>query len=172
MDAANDWPPSISPSSSPHQPIRPSRWRPARRTTRGSSAPLRPLISPASIGGHQSGHRATRSCAVRALHERGQRSWSACGGARASRVTLYGPPTHRPRTPTLSFTLKGRTSSEVADHLIQPSRVRPRTGDFYATTADPTPGPGRTRLVRAAARATRQEEVDRLVTPLPDCART
>ena len=127
----------------------------------------------ASIGGYQTGRR--RDALVRAfgaLHQRGQalveRMWRRLEAIPG--VTLYGPPTHRPRTPTLSFTLKGRTSSEVADHLTSRA-VFASNGDFYATTLIRRLGQAEHGVVRAGCACyTTEEEVDRLVDAVAEIA--
>ncbi len=48
-------------------------------------------------------------------------------------VTVYGPPLHRPRTTTVSFTLRGWTSEAVAVALAERGLFVSH-GDFYATT--------------------------------------
>ena len=58
--------------------------------------------------------------AFAALHARGQallgRLWQGLGGIDG--VRLYGPPPERPRTPTVGFTLRGRTTDEVASVFV------------------------------------------------------
>ena len=48
-------------------------------------------------------------------------------------VTLYGPRPGTPRTPTLSFTMRGRSTDEVATALADRG-VFVSNGDFYAST--------------------------------------
>jgi cysteine desulfurase family protein (TIGR01976 family) len=79
-------------------------------------------------------------------------------------VRIYGPPATAPRTPTVAFTVEGRTPDEVADALADEA-VFVSTGDFYATTVvaryDLTSRGG---LVRAGCAAyTTADEVDRLL---------
>jgi cysteine desulfurase family protein (TIGR01976 family) len=87
------------------------------------------------------------------------------GLGRISGVRLYGPPPSAPQTPTVSFTLAGRPSAEVARGLAARG-VFVSHGDFYASTAvrrlalDPSLGG----LVRAGCAChTTDEEVARLV---------
>jgi cysteine desulfurase family protein (TIGR01976 family) len=103
--------------------------------------------------------------AFAALHERGQglveRLWE--GLAAIPAVTLYGPPPHAPRTPTVAFTVAGRTSGEVAPALARRA-VFVSHGDFYAATVVRRLGLEAEGLVRAGCACyTTEEEVDRLV---------
>jgi cysteine desulfurase family protein (TIGR01976 family) len=100
-----------------------------------------------------------------ALHERGQelvaRLWKGLEGL--ERVRLYGPPPGRPRTPTVGFTVQGRTSDDVATALAADG-VFMSNGDFYATTVVERLGLSASGLVRAGCACyTTTDEVDRLV---------
>jgi cysteine desulfurase family protein (TIGR01976 family) len=99
------------------------------------------------------------------LHARGQalleRLWR--GLAATPGVTLYGPPPGQPRTPTVAFTVAGRSSDEVAAALAEEG-VFVSNGDFYATTVVARLGLTAHGLVRAGCACyTTEEEVDRLV---------
>jgi cysteine desulfurase family protein (TIGR01976 family) len=99
------------------------------------------------------------------LHARGQalleRLWR--GLAATPGVTLYGPPPGQPRTPTVAFTVAGRSSDEVAAALAEQG-VFVSNGDFYATTVVARLGLTAHGLVRAGCACyTTEEEVDRLV---------
>ena len=48
-------------------------------------------------------------------------------------LKAYGPPTGHPRTPTISFTLEGRTAGSIAQSLAERG-IFAWAGDFYATT--------------------------------------
>ena len=105
------------------------------------------------------------SRAFGALHERGQelvaRLWKGLEGTEG--VRLYGPPPGRPRTPTVGFTIAGRTTDEVATALAGEG-VFVSNGDFYATTVVERLGLSAHGLVRAGCACyTTTEEVDRLV---------
>ena len=128
----------------------------------GAAAAVDYLASLAEGGGT----RRERLCrAFRALHLRGgaltTRLWeglSAIGG-----VTLYGPPPGTPRTPTVSFTVRGRTTEDVARALVSRG-VYASNGDFYAQTVAERLGRGADGFVRAGAACyTTSEEVDRLL---------
>lgn len=100
-----------------------------------------------------------------ALHQRGQalieRLWDGLG--EIAGVTRYGPPPGRPRTPTVGFTLAGRTTDQVATALAGEG-VFVSNGDFYATTVVERLGLAPDGLVRAGCACyTTTEEVDRLI---------
>jgi cysteine desulfurase family protein (TIGR01976 family) len=117
----------------------------------------------ASLGGGDT-RRARLRSAFTQLHGRGQtllrRLWD---GLRAiDGVTLYGPPPGLPRTPTVAFTVQGRSPDAVAQHLANRG-VFVSSGDFYATTVVQRLGL-RDGLVRAGCACyTTEEEVDRLI---------
>ena len=99
------------------------------------------------------------------LHARGQelleRLWE--GLKETPGVSLYGPPPSKPHTPTVAFTVAGRTSDEVATALADRA-VFVSNGDFYATTVVARLGLSAHGLVRAGCACyTTTEEVDRLL---------
>lgn len=103
--------------------------------------------------------------AFHALHERGmalfRQLWDGLGAIPG--VTRYGPGPDQPRTPTLSFTLAGYTSEEVARRLA-PLGIFVSNGDFYASTIVARLGLADAGLVRVGAACyTTAEEVDRLI---------
>jgi cysteine desulfurase family protein (TIGR01976 family) len=115
------------------------------------------------------GHGATRrdrlASAFAALHARGQalveRLWS--GLRDTPGVTVYGPPPSEPRTPTVSFTVRGTPSDDVARALAEHA-VFVSHGDFYAPTVIARLGRGSDGIVRAGCACyTSADEVDRLV---------
>ena len=78
-------------------------------------------------------------------------------------VTLYGPPPESRRTPTLSFTVQGVPSREVAQRLTDRGAFCSH-GDFYAMTVVERLGLGEEGLVRAGcASYTTADEILRLV---------
>jgi len=78
-------------------------------------------------------------------------------------VTLYGPPPGLPRTPTLSFTVRGVPSREVAQRLVAHG-VFCSHGDFYAMTVVERLGLSEEGLLRAGcASYTTSDEALRLV---------
>ena len=103
--------------------------------------------------------------AYAALHARGEaltsRLWD--GLASIAGVTLYGPTPGTPRTPTISFTVRGRSTEEVAKALVKRG-LYASNGDFYAATVAERLGRGADGFVRAGAACyTTADEVDRLV---------
>lgn len=77
------------------------------------------------------------------------------------RVTLHGQPAHR--TPTVLFTVAGRSARDVFEHLARRG-VNAPAGSFYAIEASRWLGLGDTGGVRAGlAPYTTEDEVDRLL---------
>ena len=111
--------------------------------------------------------------AYSALHARGETLlaplWEGLGAIRG--VTLYGPEPGTPRTPTVSFTVNGHSTEEVARHLARLG-VYASNGDFYAATVAERLGRGADGFVRAGAACyTTEDEVDRLVEGVSAIAR-
>lgn len=99
------------------------------------------------------------------LHARGARLAKTLWGLLSTidGVRLYGPPPGLPRTPTVSFTIEGVASSEVARRLAEVG-VFVSHGDFYASTVIERLGLSGEGLVRAGcAIYTTSEEIWRLV---------
>ncbi|MBA4105382.1 MAG: cysteine desulfurase-like protein [Pirellula sp.] len=99
------------------------------------------------------------------LHERSmallERLWQ--GLSAVDGVTLYGPQPDAARTSTLSFTVAGVPSSEVASRLAEQG-VFVSHGDFYAMTVVERLGLAPEGLIRAGCACyTTEEEIDRLV---------
>ena len=99
------------------------------------------------------------------LHLRAQahveRLWHGLGAIRG--VTLYGPDPKKPRTPTVSFTLAGRTATEVAKFLAERALFVSH-GDFYASTIVKRLGQAEHGLVRVGCACyTSGDEVERLI---------
>nr|MBA2628337.1 aminotransferase class V-fold PLP-dependent enzyme [Gemmatimonadales bacterium] len=99
------------------------------------------------------------------LHAHGdalvRRLWDGLGTV--PRVTRHGPPPGTPRTPTVSFTVDGISSGDVARSLARRG-VFVSNGDFYATTVVERLGHADGGLVRAGCACyTDASEVDRLV---------
>jgi cysteine desulfurase family protein (TIGR01976 family) len=109
--------------------------------------------------------RARLEGAFKVLHSRGQelveRLWS--GLQALDGVTVYGPSPSAPRTPTVSFTLRGVPSEDVARALAEQA-VFASNGDFYATTAVTRLGHAADGVVRAGCACyTTLDEVERLL---------
>ncbi|HEX9188849.1 MAG TPA: cysteine desulfurase-like protein, partial [Vicinamibacteria bacterium] len=117
--------------------------------------------------------RARLAASMSALHARGQalveRLWT---GLRAiPGVAVYGPPPSEPRTPTVAFTVRGRSSEDVARALADRA-VFVSNGDFYATTVVRRLGHAEDGVVRAGCACyTTAEEVERLLRGVGEIAR-
>ena len=86
-------------------------------------------------------------------------------------VTLYGPPVNRPRTPTLSFTLRGHKTNDIARALAKKG-VFVSNGDFYAMTVIERIGQAADGVVRVGCSCyTTEEEVDRVIDGVREIAR-
>ena len=86
-------------------------------------------------------------------------------------VTLYGPPPGTPRTPTVSFTVRGHDPRDVALALATRG-VFVSHGDFYAATVARRYARGEAGFVRAGCAAyTSRDEIDRLVAGVAAIAR-
>ncbi len=78
-------------------------------------------------------------------------------------VRLYGPPPEAARTPTISFTVDGVSSTDVARRLAMRGLFLSH-GDFYAATIPERLGLGDEGLVRAGCACyTTADEIDRLI---------
>jgi hypothetical protein len=102
--------------------------------------------------------------AFRGLHESGstlaKSMWN--GLSEIEGVTLYGPEPALPRTPTISFTVKGKNSRDVAVALAERGLFVSH-GDFYAMTVVERLGLSDRGLVRAGCGVyTTAHEVSRL----------
>lgn len=106
------------------------------------------------------------------LHDRGlelvKTLWE--GLSRIPGVRLFGPGPSEPRTPTLSFTVAGIASSDVARRLAAKGLFLSH-GDFYAATVVERLDLGEEGLVRAGCACyTSKEEIDRLLEGVADVA--
>ncbi len=109
--------------------------------------------------------RARLDDAARRLHAHGQalveRFWDGLGDIPG--VTRYGPPPARPRTPTVSFTVRGLDSTRVATRLVDDA-LFVSNGDFYAATVARLLGLAHEGLVRVGCACyTTAGEIDRLL---------
>jgi cysteine desulfurase family protein (TIGR01976 family) len=126
----------------------------------------------ASLGGAGT-RRARLEASYATLHARGQqlleRLWS--GLREIPGVTVYGPPPSQPRTPTLSFIVRGMPSEDVARALAERA-VFVSSGDFYAATVVARLGHATDGIVRAGCACyTTADEVDRLIDGVRELAR-
>ncbi len=99
------------------------------------------------------------------LHERGDelvaRLWDGLSAIKG--VQCYGPPPGRPRTPTISFSIAGKHSRDVAKGLV-PEGIYASNGNFYATGVLEKLGKRPEGLMRAGCACyNTEEEVDRLI---------
>ena len=118
----------------------------------------------ASIGNEATRRESLRS-AFATMHTRNlqlfTRLWQGLSSIR--RVTLYGPPPDASRTPTLAFTIEGRTSTEAA-RLLAEKGLFLSHGDFYAATVVNRYGLEPEGFIRAGCACyTTEEEIDRLL---------
>jgi cysteine desulfurase family protein (TIGR01976 family) len=118
----------------------------------------------ASIGNEATRRESLRS-AFATMHTRNlqlfTRLWQ--GLSSMPRVTLYGPPPDASRTPTLAFTIEGRTSTEAA-RLLAEKGLFLSHGDFYAATVVNRYGLEPEGFIRAGCACyTTEEEIDRLL---------
>jgi len=98
-----------------------------------------------------------------------RRLWDGLG--KIPGVTRYGPGPDRPRTPTVSFTVDGVKSDDVAKALVNHA-VFVSSGDFYATTLVRLLGHGDDGLVRVGAACyTTMEEIERLLAAVSEVAK-
>ena len=97
------------------------------------------------------------------------RLWN--GLAAIDGVTLYGPPPGEPRTPTLSFTLRGHSTNDIARALAGKG-VFVSNGDFYAMTVIERIGQAADGVVRVGCSCyTTTDEVDRVIAGVREIAR-
>ena len=90
-----------------------------------------------------------------------ERLWN--GLSSLPRVTIYGVPPGAPRTPTLSFTIEGVTSTEAARYLSDNGLFLSH-GDFYAWTVVQRLGLAPEGLIRAGCACyTTDDEIERLI---------
>ena len=85
-----------------------------------------------------------------------------------SGVSVYGPPPDSPRTPTIAFTIAGRTSTDAARALAEQGLFLSH-GDFYAWTVMQRFGLAPEGFIRAGCACyTSEEEIDRLLAGVAD----
>jgi len=119
----------------------------------------------ASLAAGVSSRREALQATFAALHSRGSalatRLWD--GLRSIDGVRVYGPAPSTPRTPTVSFTLRGMTTDDVAVSLTKRG-VFVSNGDFYAATVIERFGLVPGGLVRVGCSCyTSEHEVDRLL---------
>jgi cysteine desulfurase family protein (TIGR01976 family) len=127
----------------------------------------------ASLAGEGS-RRARLRVAYQELHQRSaelsRRLWN--GLMAIDGVRLYGPSPELPRTPTVAFTVKGVSSTDVSRRLATRGLFLSH-GDFYAATVVERLGLGEEGLVRAGCACyTTAEEIERLIEGVKEIADT
>jgi cysteine desulfurase family protein (TIGR01976 family) len=130
----------------------------------------------ASVAGDNVGDLTRRlrlQAAYRALHQRGaeqvRRLWDGLSAIEG--VKLYGPAPELPRTATVSFTVGGCTSTDVARQLATRGLFLSH-GDFYAATVIERLNLMPEGLVRAGCACyTTNEEIERLIEGVGEIAR-
>lgn len=108
--------------------------------------------------------------ALRGIEERNERLFEKLWDnlAEIDGITLYGPVPGRGRTPTVSFTLRGHSTDDIATSLARRG-VFVSNGDFYAATIAERYGVGPGGFVRAGCSCyTTEEEIDRLIEGVRD----
>ena len=128
----------------------------------------------AALAPAAAGRRAAIEASMTELHARGHALIARLHeGLTATRcVRVYGPPPEAQRTPTLVFTVNGRTSDEVARELASRALFL-SNGNFYAATVQarvlPPEADG---FVRAGCACyTTGEEIERLIEAVGEAAR-
>jgi cysteine desulfurase family protein (TIGR01976 family) len=119
----------------------------------------------ATFGGSGSSPRENLRNGFAVMHARNARLFARLWDGLSSipRVTLYGPAPDVPRTPTLAFTIEGRTSTEAARSLAEKGLFLSH-GDFYAWTVVKRFGLEPEGFIRAGCACyTTEEEIDRLL---------
>ena len=107
------------------------------------------------------------------LHEQGSALFARMWGGLCSipGVRMYGRPPGHARTPTVSFTLDGVVSDDVARALARRA-VFVSNGDFYATTVIERLGHATDGVVRAGCACyTSSDEIERLISGVAEIAR-
>jgi len=126
----------------------------------------------ASLATHSASRRDGVLQALRGIEERNEKLfeklWESLG--EIDGITLYGPVPGRGRTPTVSFTLQGHSTDDIATSLARRG-VFVSNGDFYAATIAERYGVGTGGFVRAGCSCyTTEEEIDRLIEGVRDIA--
>ncbi len=149
----------------------PDRWETGTLNFEALAGTTAAIDFLASLGGSDGAGDSRRTKLVRAyaaIHARSEPLFASLwdGLAAIPGVALYGvPPSDAPRTPTVSFTVKGIDSRTVATRLADEAGVFASNGNFYAATIAERLEIAGSGWVRAGlACYTTREEIDRLVT--------
>jgi cysteine desulfurase family protein (TIGR01976 family) len=130
----------------------------------GAAAAVDFLMGIAGADGDRD-RRAALQTAYAELHRRGEallsQLWAGLEAIRG--ITLFGPRPGQPRTPTVSFVMKGHATTDIARRLAGKG-LFVSNGDFYAATVIERLGQVPDGVVRIGASCyTTPEEVDRLL---------
>lgn len=111
--------------------------------------------------------------AMTTLHQRGEQLfaqlWDGLGAIKG--VTRFGPPPGRPRTPTVAFTIQGKTP-EQATRGLAARGIFVSHGDYYATTVVERLGLQPGGMIRVGCSCySDQDEVQRLLLEVATLAR-
>jgi len=126
----------------------------------------------AGLGEGAPDRRAALEASLSGLHARGQALIARLhdGLSRIRGVTVYGPPASALRTPTMSFTVAGRTSDEVARELASRALFLSH-GNFYAATVESRLLPNAGGFIRAGCACyTTEGEIDRVIEAVDESA--
>lgn len=126
----------------------------------------------ASLGAGET-RRARLESAFEGLHARGTALVTSLwnGLTAIPGVRVFGPPPSAPRTPTISFVVAGRSSTDVARQLADRA-LYASNGDFYAATVIERIGMAPDGVVRAGCACyTTEDEVDRLISAVAEIAK-
>jgi cysteine desulfurase family protein (TIGR01976 family) len=131
----------------------------------GAAAAVEFVAGLTPSGSQQKSRRVRLAEAYEVLHAEGEllllRLWD--GLSALPSVRLYGPRPGRPRTPTVSFTVRDLAADDVARRLADRA-IFVSSGDFYATTVVERLGVAERGLVRAGSACyTTADEIDRLI---------
>jgi cysteine desulfurase family protein (TIGR01976 family) len=150
----------------------PDRWETGTLNFEALAGTTAAIDFLASLGGSSGlvagdSRRATLARAYDAIHARSEPLFASLWNGLASipGVQLHGaPPSDAPRSPTVSFTVRGVDSRTVATRLAHEAGVFASNGNFYASTIAERLGVTGSGWVRAGiACYTTNEEVERLV---------
>lgn len=154
-----------APKLQPAPDTSPERWELGTQNHEGIVGAAAAVNFLASLGGEHGTRRERLARVYEVLHERGERLLARMwDGLEAMKdVRLYGCQPGEARTPTLAFTMQGRSTSSIAVALAD-AALFVSNGDFYAATVVERYGQAHDGFVRVGCSAyTNVEEVDRLL---------
>ncbi|HYD51882.1 MAG TPA: cysteine desulfurase-like protein, partial [Gemmatimonadaceae bacterium] len=154
-----------APKLDPAPDTAPERWELGTQNHEGMVGAATAVNFLASLAGSEGTRRERLARTFAQLHSRGEallaRLWH--GLERIDGVRLYGCQPGAARTPTLAFTMQGRSTGSIASALADQA-VFVSNGDFYAATVAERYERGDDGFVRVGCAAyTTEAEVDRLL---------